>query len=148
MPTHNRSLRDWIRRPYIALGELLDSCYEELPWRKQIPLGPRGEQIARRYLRRAGYLILALNYRAMGSEIDLAALDDNALVFVEVKARAGVEAGTPREAVDEHKQTQIRCAEESYIAARHAQGVATRSDVIAITGAGRGRKLELIKDAF
>ncbi len=31
---------------------------------------------------------------------------------------------------------------------RRAQGVATRFDVIAITGAGRGRRLELIKDAF
>ena len=130
------------------LGDLLDRCYEELPWRRRIPLGPRGEQIARRYLRRCGYLILARNYRAMGAEIDLVALDDSELVFVEVKARAGVEAGTPQEAVDERKQEQIRRAAESYVAARHAEGVATRFDVIAITGAGRGRKLELIKDAF
>ncbi|HLW70616.1 MAG TPA: YraN family protein [Candidatus Binataceae bacterium] len=148
IPSHSRSIRNWIRRPYIALGELLDRCYEELPWRRRLPLGPRGEQIARRYLRRCGYLILARNYRAMGAEIDLVALDDAALVFVEVKARSGLEAGTPQEAVDERKQEQIRRAAEAYVAARHAHGVATRFDVIAITGAGRRRKLELIKDAF
>jgi len=147
-PPPNRSLRNRIRRPYIVLGELLDRCYEELPWRRQLPLGPRGEQIARRYLRRCGYLILARNYRAMGAEIDLVAVDDATLAFVEVKARSGLEAGTPQEAVDEHKQAQIRRAAESYVAARNAHGVAIRFDVIAITGAGRGRKLELIKDAF
>jgi putative endonuclease len=145
---YTRSFRSWIRLPYVLAGELLDCWYEELPWRQRIPLGQRGEQIARRHLRRCGYLILAQNYRAMGAEIDLVALDGAHLVFVEVKARAGVEAGTPQEAVDDHKQDQIRRAADSYVAARHAQGVAMRFDVVAITGAGRGRQLELIKDAF
>ncbi|MGH7837687.1 MAG: YraN family protein [Candidatus Binataceae bacterium] len=134
--------------PYVALGEFLDRYYEELPWRRRVALGRRGEQIARRHLRRRGWLILASNYRAMGAEIDLVALDDAQLVFVEVKARAGVAAGTPQEAVDERKQEQIRRAAESYVGVNHAHGVATRFDVIAIIGAGRGRKLELIKDAF
>lgn len=84
----------------------------------------------------------------MGAEIDLVALDDTELVFVEVKARTGVEAGTPQEAVDDHKQEQIRRAAESYVTARHAQGVLTRFDIVAITGVGRGQKLELLKDAF
>jgi putative endonuclease len=143
-----RSLSDWFRAPYVGLGELIDRYYEEMPWRQRLPLGRRGEQIAGRHLRRCGYLILARNYRAMGAEIDLVALERSTLVFVEVKARSGSEAGTPEEAVDEHKRQQIRRAAESYIAARHAEGVAIRFDVIAITGVGRGRKLELIKDAF
>ena len=49
---------------------------------------------------------------------------------------------------DDHKREQIRRAAEAYVMSRRAQGVATRFDVIAITGAGRGRRLELIKDAF
>jgi len=142
------ALRAWLRRPYVQLGGFFDRWYEELPWRKRIPLGQRGEGIARRHLRRCGYLILARNYRASGAEVDLVALDASQLVFVEVKARSDHEAGLPQEAVDDHKREQIRRAAEAYVTARRAQGVATRFDVIAITGAGRGRRLELIKDAF
>lgn len=142
------TLRAWLRRPYVRLGGFFDCWYEELPWRKGIPLGQRGEGIARRHLRRCGYLVLARNYRASGAEIDLVALDAAQLVFVEVKTRSDEAAGMPQEAVDDHKREQIRRAAEAYVAARRAYGVATRFDVIAITGAGRGRRLELIKDAF
>jgi putative endonuclease len=142
------NLSDWIRMPYIHVAEICDRWYEELPWRSRIALGPRGEAIARRHLRRRGYLILAQNYRAAGAEIDLVALDHDTLVFIEVKAREGIAAGTPREAVDDHKQEQVRRAAAAYIAMRGAEAVATRFDVVAITGTGRGRTLELIKDAF
>jgi putative endonuclease len=134
--------------PYVRVGEFLDRLYEELPWRRQIALGPRGEAIARRSLRRRGYLILAQNFRAAGAEIDIVALDGDTLVFIEVKAREGIEAGTPREAVDDHKQEQIRRAAASYVAMRRAHAVAIRFDVVAITGSGRSRTIELIKDAF
>ena len=137
-----------VRRPYIWLGDYFDRWYEELPWRKRIPLGARGEAIARRHLRRCGYQILARNYRAQGAEVDLVALDSSVLVFVEVKARTDLDAGLPQEAVDEHKRGQLRRAAEAYVTARRAQGLATRFDVIALTGAGRNRRLELIKDAF
>jgi putative endonuclease len=146
--TRTAAVREWLRWPYVQLGGFFDRWYEELPWRKRVPLGPRGEAIARRHLRRCGYLILARNYRATGAEVDLVALDGSQLVFVEVKARTDSEAGLPQEAVDDNKREQIRRAAEAYVAARHAQAVATRFDVVAITGAGRGRQLELIKDAF
>jgi putative endonuclease len=138
----------FFRASYVYLGDFLDRWYEELPWRRRVPLGQRGEQIAARYLRRCGYLILTRNFRAVGAEVDLIALEDTTLVFVEVKTRLGIGAGTPEEAVDDHKQQQIRRAANVYAELRHAGGVATRFDVIAITGAGRNRRLELIKDAF
>jgi putative endonuclease len=137
-----------IRLPYLHVGEWVDRWYEELPWRKRIPLGLRGEQIARRYLRRRGYLILAQNYRVAGAELDLVTLDREELVFVEVKTRSSDGLGLPQEAVDETKQAHIRRAAASYVAARHARKIKVRFDVVAITGTGRRRKLELIKDAF
>ena len=100
---HRRSLRSLIRHPYIFAGDFLDRWYEEFPWRQRMPLGKRGEQIAARYLRRCGYLILARNYRAAGAEIDLVAVEGQTLVFVEVKARNGVHFGAPQEAVDEQQ---------------------------------------------
>lgn len=51
--------------------------------------GRRAEQAAERMLRRAGLTILARNWRGAGGEIDLAALEGETLVFVEVKSRAG-----------------------------------------------------------
>lgn len=51
--------------------------------------GRRAERAAERLLRRAGLIILARNWRAAGGEIDLAALEGETLVFVEVKSRAG-----------------------------------------------------------
>jgi len=51
--------------------------------------GRRAEREAERLLRRAGLVILARNWRAAGGEIDLAALEGETLVFVEVKSRAG-----------------------------------------------------------
>jgi putative endonuclease len=146
--TNLRTLRTWLRQPYVRLGGFFDCWYEELPWRRHLPLGQRGESIACRHLRRCGYLILARNYRASGAEVDVVALDALELVFVEVKARSDHEAGLPQEAVDDHKREQIRRAAEAYVTARRAHGVATRFDVIAITGTGRGRRLELIRDAF
>jgi len=138
-----------VRLPYIRAGDFLDRWYEELPWRKRMPLGRRGEQIAARYLRRSGYLILARNYWAAHAEIDLVAADHGTLVFIEVKARTGTAFGTPAEAVDERKQARIRRAAEVFIARRRSlREVPVRFDVVGIVGAGRNRRLELIKDAF
>ena len=50
-------------------------------------LGRSAERAAERMLRRAGLVILARNWRGAGGELDLAALEDETLVFVEVKAR-------------------------------------------------------------
>mgnify|MGYP003701983737 CR=1 FL=1 len=51
--------------------------------------GRSGERAAERVLRRAGLIILARNWRASGGELDLAALEGETLVFVEVKSREG-----------------------------------------------------------
>jgi len=55
--------------------------------------GRNAERAAERLLRRQGLVILARNWRGGGGEIDLAALDRETIVFVEVKSRAaGFEA--------------------------------------------------------
>ena len=50
-------------------------------------LGRAGERAAERVLRRAGLTILARNWRAAGGELDLTALEEGTVVFVEVKTR-------------------------------------------------------------
>ena len=137
-----------VRAPYVCVGAMLDRWYEEMPWRKRVDSGRRGEQVAARHLKRSGYIILARNYRAAGAEIDLVALDERTLVFVEVKFRSGAGFGTPVEAVDLEKRERIRRAARSFAEWRGVPDLPARFDVVALSGAGRNSRLEVIKDAF
>ncbi len=85
-----------------------------LPGLRRAPhlrLGARGERIAARALRRAGYRIVARNYRPgqqqSDAELDLVAWEGNTLAVVEVKTRQGG-LGTPAERVDGEKRRRIR----------------------------------------
>ena len=48
---------------------------------------------AARYVRRRGYRLLNMRYRARDGEIDLIARDGDTIVFIEVKARPAGELG-------------------------------------------------------
>ena len=83
--------------------------------------GRRGEDIAHRYLQRAGIIVVARNFRtASGSgEIDLIGWEGDALVVIEVKARQTDDYGAPDRAIGPDKQRSlIRAAREF---ARHAE---------------------------
>src|SRR6266849_5955121 len=59
-------------------------------------LGRRGEDMAHRYLRGAGYMVVARNYRpGPDSEIDIVARRGELVVFVEVKTRTSAAFGSP-----------------------------------------------------
>ncbi|HUY26291.1 MAG TPA: YraN family protein [Candidatus Binataceae bacterium] len=119
-----------------------------LPGTARFRFGRAGERIARRYLRRLGYRIVVQNYRAAGAEIDIVAMDGETIVFVEVKRRTGIAAGTPEEAVTPAKQEQIRRAAEVFVAYHRAADRVARFDVIAIVEDGRARRIQHLKDAF
>jgi len=72
------------------------------------PLGRRGEDVAARYLRRLGYVIVARGHRDSIGELDLVAVDGRTVVFIEVKTRTSHDAGHPADAVDEAKQRRLR----------------------------------------
>ncbi|MCX6794998.1 MAG: YraN family protein [Candidatus Falkowbacteria bacterium] len=50
-------------------------------------IGQRGEAIAKEYLKKAGYRIIALNYRSWRLEIDIIAQQNERLIFLEIKTR-------------------------------------------------------------
>ena len=66
-------------------------------WTADHASGRRGEDLAHRFLRRRGMVIVARNYRppSGGGEIDLIGWDGDKLVFVEVKSRATDDFGAP-----------------------------------------------------
>jgi putative endonuclease len=51
-------------------------------------LGRRGEALAKKYLEKIGYRVIANNYRSGRREIDIIARRHREVVFVEVKTRA------------------------------------------------------------
>ncbi|KAF7600311.1 MAG: YraN family protein [Candidatus Dactylopiibacterium carminicum] len=72
--------------------------------------GARAERLAEAHLHAQGLRILARNARSKGGEIDLIALDGAALVFVEVRLRAGSRHGGAAASITPAKQRRIRRA--------------------------------------
>jgi putative endonuclease len=113
-------------------------------------LGQRGEAAAMKYLRRRGYKILARGDRLGHGELDLVALDQRTIVFVEVKTRQSQDAGHPAEAVDGEKQRQLTRLALSFLKRYGLLEHPARFDIIAITWpAGQSRPtIEHLKNAF
>lgn len=96
-------------------------------------LGRRGEDLAHRYLQRAGLKVVARNYRpGVDSEIDIVAREGEILVFVEVKSRASAEFGNPDRAIDQEKRRHILRAAQSYMTRAGIERSRVRFDVISI----------------
>lgn len=111
-------------------------------------LGRAGEKQAERHLRRLGYRIVARNYRCPLGEIDLIALDQRTVVFVEVKTRADRQHADPQDAVNLGKQQRLLRTARYFIQQTDSQDRACRFDVIAITAEQAGTHIEHITDAF
>ena len=70
-------------------------------------LGKLGEKEALRHLRRKGYRLIARNYHCRYGEIDLIAIQNDVLVFIEVKARSSDLFGNPETALTSWKIRKI-----------------------------------------
>jgi putative endonuclease len=115
---------------------------------RRLPYGERSEHVAARHLKWRGCKIIARNFRAAGAEIDIIMMHRGTLVFVEVKARMSDSLGPPELAVDDRKQYRIRRAAEVFVSRNRSQERLMRFDVVAISGDGRGRKVEHLQNAF
>lgn len=110
-------------------------------------LGAAGEDRAAGYLSRQGYKILERNYRAPYGEIDIIALHQGELVFVEVKTRTTDAYGAPELAVDIRKQRRMVKAALGYIKQKKLHQMPCRFDVVAISAATES-EMALIRNAF
>lgn len=107
--------------------------------------GEEYEKIVAKILEKYGYQILERNYRCRIGEIDLIAIDQGMLVFIEVKYRKDKKAGRPEEAVNVKKQ-QIICRTADDYRMRYPQYAQyqIRFDVAAVLE----NKLRIYKNAF
>ena len=95
-------------------------------------LGDRGERAAVRFLKKAGFKIIARQYRNSSGEIDIIAMDRQQVVFVEVKTRRSTDAGQPHEAVDRRKQQKLTNLALAWLKRHKRLGQSARFDVISI----------------
>jgi putative endonuclease len=79
-------------------------------------LGRWGECKAAEHLQLMGYRLLAQNWRCQHGEIDLIMQKDDETVFVEVKTRRTLSAGTPEEALTPQKVTKLIKLAQIYLA--------------------------------
>ncbi len=106
-------------------------------------VGADAEDRAADYLIEKGYTIVTRRWSTRGGELDLIALDEDMLVFVEVKARSG-RWSTPEEAISEVKVQRFIGAVRAYCSATDQTERPVRYDVIAIDEKG----LRHYEDAF
>lgn len=84
-------------------------------------VGRRAEQIAAQYLESHGYRIHSQNWRTRWCEIDIVAIKDSAVYFVEVKYRRSATFGSGLDYITQRKLTQMHFAAEFWMA-RHGSG--------------------------
>ena len=115
-----------------------------------LTLGQKGERVARRFLHRKGLKIVAHSMRNVYGEIDLIAVDQRTVVFVEVKTRSSNVAGEPAEAVDDKKQRHMTTAALTYLRKHRLLEHAARFDVVTLVWSDEQHfpQVEHIENAF
>ncbi|HQP12145.1 MAG TPA: YraN family protein [Candidatus Omnitrophota bacterium] len=94
--------------------------------KNKITLGRRGEALAAEYLKKAGYRIVACNFRNALGEIDIVARDGAILCFVEVKTRSSDDFGGPAEAVSLFKQRKLIQLARAFLKEQNLERTASR----------------------
>ena len=112
-------------------------------------IGHNAEIAAENELIRQGYKILESNWRCKTGEIDRIAIENDILVFIEVRYKKDFYFGTPAETVNLKKQHKIISAAKLYLLSNNLQETNCRFDVIEVTQVnGLFKVIQIIKDAF
>lgn len=112
-------------------------------------LGRRGEELACRYLKQQGYLILETNWSCRYGEIDVIARQGDAFIFIEVRVKKQNSMyGTAQESVNWKKQQQVRKTAIHYLHQHHRHDQPVRFDVFAINYTTKQYTYEHITGAF
>lgn len=106
--------------------------------------GVIGEDVATKYLVKHKYEIVERNFRCRFGEIDIIAINDGYVAFIEVKSRSDDKFGLPREAVSTYKQQRIVGAAKYWLFRNKFTGYPVRFDVVEVLSG----TVTVIKDAF
>ena len=95
-------------------------------------VGRYGEDVAAAFVARAGWTVLARNWRCTEGELDIVALDGDAVVAIEVKTRRSTAYGHPAEAVTYRKLARLRRLTARWLREHDVRASSVRVDVIAV----------------
>lgn len=133
---------EFLKRPLGKVRARGSESPAQAPPAAHLALGARGEGLAADLLERAGYRLVAANFRLpvgrnlrgaiVQAEIDLVAYDGDTLCFVEVKTRRSDEFAAPEANVDLRKQRQITRAARAYRRAFGLINAPHRYDVVSL----------------
>lgn len=102
-------------------------------------LGRRGEEAAANFLVRRGFEILHRNWECFAGEVDIVALQEDTICFIEVKTRSSIQKGFPSEAVDGRKRDRYERIAACYLKEFAHDDLRVRFDVISILALGENR---------
>lgn len=95
-------------------------------------IGKYGEEIAEKYLKKNKYEIICKNFYTRMGEVDLIAIKDKYLIFIEVKSRKNKNYGSPAMAVNENKIRHMKIAARVFLKLNKFSKYNIRFDVIEI----------------
>jgi putative endonuclease len=110
--------------------------------------GQRAENLASDYLSRHGLRLQAKNYYCRYGEIDLVMLDDDFLVFVEVRHRSSNQFGGAIASVNANKQQKLRLTAEHYLLKHRLTNQACRFDLFCLDGDLNNPEINWLRNAF
>ena len=118
----------------LALLDRLRDRRRRKLWAPGQATGRRGEDLAHRYLRRHGYIVVARNYRlsAGDAEADIIAWDGSELVIVEVKTRETDAFGPPDRAIGDDKRRALQRIGREYTRKSNTPEDQVRCDVVTV----------------
>ncbi|MBW6431895.1 YraN family protein [Patescibacteria group bacterium] len=97
-------------------------------------IGDLGEEGAVRYLKKKGFEIVERNFRTRFGEIDIIAIDEDMLVFVEVKVKRDEKFGDPGEMIDSRKIEKIKRTANYFLQEKDLCDIPWRIDAVLIRG--------------
>ena len=100
---------------------------------RQQTIGKFGEKLAKNYLIKQGYEILATNKQISHKEIDIIASIKGLFIFIEVKTRLNTNQYLAEEALSTFKLQRLKRAISSYIYWKEIDVDTVRVDFVAIT---------------
>jgi putative endonuclease len=119
------------------------------PRAAHLAVGQAAEEAARRHLERAGYQLVARNFRSRRGELDIVAIDGDALALVEVRYRSRRDFGGAAASITATKRARLVRAAQALLA-RHPElaRLPARFDVVEVEGEPERLRCRLIRAAF
>ena len=112
-----------------------------------VTIGQSAEDMAVHYLSKQGFQIKERNWRFGKAEIDIIAIHQEEMVFVEVKFRASDKFQAPWMSIQQSKKNRIIKAANHYLKKIQWEGEA-RFDVVSIVGNFRNAQIQHFPNAF